>query len=385
MRSHRHPRWHAVCRRPGGRRPGGLGGSAPELQRGRRVTGFFLYSLPAPFNLRVEPCRRLFNAIITARPLAFMRNVKIGASSLECSRLAYGCWRIAGTWNPSEVEANRFETGRQAVIAAYEAGYTLFDHADIYCNGMAETIFGQALRDVPAMRQKILIATKCGIRRKGHPDEGSPYRYDASAGHIVASCEGSLARLGVETIDIFQLHRPDYLADPSEVAAAFVQLKESGKAREFGVSNFRPHQVEALQKACPMPLLVNQIEISLARLNPFEDGTLDQCVSSRITPLAWSPLGGGSLGTAHKANEPGPHHTVLYPLISALDEIGRERGVSRTTIALAWLLRHPSGIVPIVGSTNPARIAEAVAATNLTLSRDEWYRLIEAARGDRLP
>ena len=342
---------------------------------------FCLYSTSRPFNLRCEPSC----VVITGRAQAFMNSVKLGRSSLQSSRLAFGCWRIAGTWNPIEVDAARFDTGRQAVIAAYEAGYTLFDHADIYSGGMGETIFGQVLREIPGMRAKILIATKCAIRRQGDPDPASPYRYDTSARHIIASCEDSLGRLGVETIDIYQLHRPDYLADPAEIASAFADLRKAGKVREFGVSNFRPSQVEVLQRFCPMPLLVNQVEISLARLCAFDDGTLDQCLGSGITPLAWSPLGGGSLGTAHKANESGPHHTVLYKLISALDAIGQARGVSRTTIALAWLLKHPAGIVPIVGSTNPGRIAEAVRAEGINLSRDEWYSLIEAARGERLP
>ena len=310
--------------------------------------------------------------------------VTLGQSSLQCSRLAYGCWRIAGTWDPSEVDQPRIEAGRRAVVAAYEAGYTLFDHADIYCQGIAEQIFGQVLREVPDMRKNVLIATKCGIRRKGEPHSDSPYRYDCSAAHIIASCEASLGRLGVETIDIFQLHRPDYLADPAEIGAAFTELKNAGKVREFGLSNTRPSLTESIQRACPMPLIVNQIEISLARLEPFTDGTLDQCLSWRVTPLAWSPLAGGSLGTLHKTKENGPHHAVVFKLIAALDVVAEARGLSRTAIALAWLLKHPSGIVPIIGSTNPERIAAAAEAADIVLTREEWYGLLEAARDDRL-
>jgi predicted oxidoreductase len=314
-----------------------------------------------------------------------MNTVTLGGSSLQSSRLAYGCWRVAGAWNPSEVDQTRVEAGRQAVRAAYEAGYTLFDHADIYCNGVAEQIFGSVLRDTPGMRERIVIATKCGIRRKGEPHSDSPYRYDSSAAHIVASCEASLARLGVETIDLFQLHRPDYLLDPEEVANAFSELKKAGKVREFGLSNTRPTLVDALQEACPMPLIVNQVEISLACLAPLADGTLDQCLACGMTPLAWSPLGGGSLGTTHKSQEAAPHHPVVFKLIAALEVVAEARGLPRATIALAWLLRHPAGIVPIIGSTNPAHIAAATEAENITLTRDEWYSLLEAARGDRLP
>src|SRR5262245_57597150 len=143
-----------------------------------------------------------------------MKSIPIGSSSLVASRIAYGCWRIAGTWNPAEVTPEREAEGRRAVLAACDAGYTFFDLADIYCEGMAERIFGQALKEMRSMRDRVVIATKCGIRRAGEPRPDSPYRYDFSAEHIVLSCEQSLRRLGVERVDIFQLHRPDYLMDP---------------------------------------------------------------------------------------------------------------------------------------------------------------------------
>ncbi len=314
-----------------------------------------------------------------------MRTVSLGVSSLKCSRLAYGCWRLAGTWDPALVDAKREADGRRAVLAAWEAGYTLFDHADIYCDGVAEKIFGQVLKTVPEMRRGALIASKCGIRKKGEPKALSPYRYDFSAEYIVWSCEQSLKRLGVETIDLYQLHRPDYLCDPAEVAQAFSQLKATGKAREFGVSNFRPSQVTLLQRACPMPLIVNQVEISLKRLACLEDGTLDQCLTERITPLAWSPLGGGSLVDTNPIDLRAPDHAARIGLRETLEEVARLRGASRTVIALAWLLKHPAGIVPIIGSIHPERIRDAVQAISLELTRDEWYRLFEAARGERLP
>jgi predicted oxidoreductase len=314
-----------------------------------------------------------------APPLQTMSDIPIGRSSLRCSRLAYGCWRIA----PTE-EAGR-TTGRAAVLAAFEAGYTLFDHADIYCDGRAEEAFGRVLKEASGLRERVLLATKCGIRKQGDPAAGAPFRYDFSRDHIVGSCEASLKRLGVEVIDLFQLHRPDWLGDPQEVAAAFSDLKEAGKVREFGVSNFSPSQVTLLQRACPMPLVVNQVEISLACLERFTDGTLGQCLAEKITPLAWSPLGGGQLAGEGKDLLPWQEKYQTQGIVAELDAQAKVRGTTRSVVALAWLLRHPAGIVPIVGSTSPQRIQEATGAVGLELTREDWYRLLEAARGERLP
>lgn len=310
---------------------------------------------------------------------------QIPLSSLSVSRMAYGCWRIAGAWSPAEVTAASQAAGRKAVLAAYEAGFTLFDQADIYCHGETEKIFGQVLKEVSGMRGRVVIASKCGIRMAGEPNPDSAYRYDFSADHLTRSCEQSLQRLGVDTIDLYQLHRPDYLMDPAEIADAFTQLKRAGKVREFGVSNFRPSQVTALQAACPMKLAVNQIEISLANLSAFEDGTLDQCLARQITPMAWSPLAGGKLGDGAKKILPSQKPYQTRKVNAALDEMAQAHGVSRTALALAWLLKHPSGIIPLVGSTNPENIRQAARAAEIELSRDEWYRLLEAARGARLP
>jgi len=314
-----------------------------------------------------------------------MKTVQLGNSSLHASRLAYGCWRIAGTWDRGAVTGEGEAQGRKAVLAAYEAGYTLFDHADIYCDGIAEKVFGQALNEVAGMRDRILISTKCGIRKECDPNIDSPFRYEFTAEHIISSCEQSLKRLGNEVIDLFQLHRPDYLMDPDEVAGAFEKLKSSGKVCEFGVSNFRPSQVTALQKACSMPLIVNQVEISLANLSAFEDGTLDQCLAEKITPLAWSPLAGGLLGDGAKALLPSQEGYRAKPINTVLEIIAKARGATHTAVALAWLMKHPANIVPIIGSTNPANIRQAAKAETLELTRDEWYRLLEAARGERLP
>ena len=304
-------------------------------------------------------------------------------SSLQTSRLAYGCWRILGH-EGAEPNAGREAAAQQAVTVAYDAGFTFFDHADVYADGGAEKVFGDVLKKVSGMRERVVITTKCGIRRKGVPNPDSPYRYDFSAEHIVKSCEQSLARLRIETIDIYQLHRPDYLMDPAEVAGAFAQLRQQGKVREFGVSNFRPEQFSALQRACPFPLLVHQVEISLAKLGAFDDGTMDQCLAEKVIPLAWSPLAGGRLADTLPIDINSPDHARRIGLRETLDDIARDYGVSRTLIALAWLLKHPTRIVPIIGTAKPERIREAAQAGKVHLSRDEWYRLLEAARGERL-
>ena len=314
-----------------------------------------------------------------------MQEISLGVSSLRSSRLAYGCWRIGGTWNPREITPEARAAGYRAVIAAYEAGYTLFDNADIYCSGEAERILGETLKNVSGMRDRVLIATKCGIRPPGDPTPNAPQRYDFSAQHIVASCEGSLKRLGIETIDVYMLHRPDYLADPQEVASAFSQLKDAGKVRYFGVSNFRPTLVTALQVACPMPLIVHQIEVSLAKLDPLTDGTLDQCLIEGITPMAWSPLAGGLIGNGARRILPSQQNYNPDKVVAALDSTAKSRGTARAAVALAWLLKHPSKMIPIIGSTQPERIREAAKADALELTRDEWYQLLIAARGEPLP
>jgi predicted oxidoreductase len=314
-----------------------------------------------------------------------MKTIALGKSPILASRLAYGCWRLAGTWESSQVTPERIERGHAAVAAACEAGFTLFDHADIYCDGVCERIFGEVLAASTGLREHLVIASKCGIRKAGDPDPRAPYRYDFSAEHIIRSCEGSLERLGIETLDLYQLHRPDYLCDPAEVARAFSNLKAAGKVREFGVSNFSPSQVTALQRACPMPLVVNQIELSLFHIAPFTDGTLDQCLTEKITPMAWSPFAGGRLATSAGVNMRDADHARKLKVHDILDSLARERRLSRSLLALAFLLRHPSGIVPIVGTTQPDRIREAAQADEVEISREEWYRLYEAANGQRLP
>ncbi len=293
--------------------------------------------------------------------------------------------RCVGTWNPSEATAERRRTGAQAHLAALEAGYTLFDTADIYCRGVCEEVLGEALRRSASMRRQIVIATKCGIRFAGDPAPDSPHRFDFSSDYIVQSCEASLRRMGIETIDLYQLHRPDVLMNPSEVAGAFEQLQRAGKVRFFGVSNFQPSTLAALQSHLSIPLIVNQVEIHLGRLACFEDGTLDQCVERNIAALAWRPLGGGWLGEGTDLPLGDAQYAQKRWVQSVLDAIAADLGASRTQVALAWLMKHPAPIVPIVGSARPEHIHRAAAADALDLTREQWYRLYVAARNKPLP
>lgn len=306
-------------------------------------------------------------------------------SSLSSSRLAYGCMRTSGTQERDRLTPELESAARRAILAAYEAGYTHFDHADIYGNGLCEEIFGRVLKDVPGMRDRILIASKCGIRWQGDPDDSAPHRWDFSRRHILKSCEGSLRRLGTDRIDLYMLHRPDYLADPQEIAAAFLELKQQGKVLEFGVSNFRPSFLSMIQHACPMRLVVNQVEIHLGRLDCLEDGTLDQCLQDNITPVSWSPLAGGRLGDGGRVDPSDPRAAGRRALLDLLDVKARHYGTSRAVLSLAWLLMHPAHIIPIVGSVDPARIQDAVKADALALSREDWYSILVAARMQGLP
>ena len=309
-----------------------------------------------------------------------MRTIALGQSPLQSTRLIYGCMRIAGTWNPTEIDAARRREAHAALEAAVEAGYNHFDHADIYAHGACEELFGEFLRANKDLRERILITTKCGIRWGGDPDADAPHRYDFSAAHIERSCEDSLRRLGVDTIDIYLLHRPDVLMNPDEVAATFARLRQQGKVRYFGGSNFTPSQTALLQSRLDTPLVCNQIEVHPLRLTPFEDGTIDDLYQRQIAVTSWSPIAGGRLGDPPIANSDAPARLLL-----ALDAEARRYGVSRTSLAMAWLLAHPWPILPIVGTRQPARIRAALEAERVEIARDAWYRIYVAARGKALP
>jgi predicted oxidoreductase len=304
---------------------------------------------------------------------------------LECSRLVYGCWRIISGGKPVEVTPERENDARKAITAAYDAGYTLFDHADIYSDGLGEWVFGRWLRENKAARDKILIASKCGIRKAGDPHPGAPYRYDFSAGHIIDSCESSLKRLQTDRIDLYQLHRPDFLARPEEVTEAFTRLKEQGKVREFGLSNASPDFFRMMQQGSSIKLIVNQVEISLLKLDFFRNGTMEHCMMENVVPLAWSPLAAGRLCFTGPIDLNEPGHARRIQLRDAIDAVARDRNTARGVVALAWLLKHPCGILPIIGSADPRNIKEMVKAAELNLTHEEWYNLMEGALGERLP
>ena len=303
-----------------------------------------------------------------------MYNIELGKSGLSVPTIAVGCMRMR-TLDEKQTAA--------MVDTALSHGANFFDHADIYGGGRSEEIFAKV---VPAsMREKIIIQTKCGIRQG---------LYDFSYEHIINSVEGSLKRLGTDYIDVLLLHRPDALMEPEEVARAFSQLKESGKVRHFGVSNHNPYQIELLQRALPMPLCANQLQFGIGHtpmidaginVNTYRDGSivrdggvLDFCRLNKITIQPWSPMQYGFFEGCFVDNEKFPE------LNETLSRIGEKYGVSKTTMAIAWILRHPAKMQPVTGTTNPTRLADCLKAAEVNISREEWYEIYRSA-GNKLP
>jgi predicted oxidoreductase len=316
-----------------------------------------------------------------------MNTQALGPTDLQVSRLCYGAMRISGTWE-KKITPEQIEQGIGRLEAAVAAGYTFIDHADIYGRTHCEAIHGLALKRHPEWREQLVVATKCGIRREDEPQAGAPHRYDFDTAYIRQSAEQSLQRLNLDRIDLYQLHRPDWLADPAAIAEALTALHTAGKVRYFGVSNFRPSLVAAVQSALPFPLVSNQVEIHFLRLATFEDGTLDQCLEKKMTPLAWSPLAGGRLASALDEKAAAPKNAddaaAAERLRPILREVAEAYGVSPLAILLAWQMRHPSRIIPIVGTTRPEAMREAALADTITLDRESWYRILLAARGEKL-
>jgi len=285
------------------------------------------------------------------------------------SRCILGLWRIA-QWGMSPQQVADLVSG------CLDAGIDTFDVADIYGDYQCEAMFGAALQTNPALKSRIKLISKCGIAlvspaRPAHRIK----HYDTSREHIVASVENSLSCLGVESLDLLLIHRPDPLMDADEVADAFDRLGRAGKVKDFGVSNFLPHQFDLLQSRLKEPLKTNQIEVSLMNSNSLFDGTLNQCQRLNVIPQAWSPLAGGALS---QMNE----ETLLGRTMSRL---GQALGVTREQLAIAWLLRHPARISPILGSGKLPRIRQLVEAQNIALERQSWFELLEAALGHPVP
>lgn len=312
-----------------------------------------------------------------------------GPDQVPVSRIALGCMGLAGTWNPAEVGLEHRKRAIGAFEAALDAGITFYDHADIYGGTACESIFKDCLAAVPGSRERIFITTKFAIR-DGY--------YDHSPKHVRDSIRGSLDRMGIDYVDLYQVHRPDPLTDPRATAEALDALVDQGLIRLVGVSNYYPRQTLALRCYLRAPIVSNQISISLLRLAPIYegsagatvegsgDGVLDQCLELGMTPLAYSPLGAGWL-TGRKSPPPDhPQRGVIERTLAALGDLSASYdGATPAQLAIAWLLRHPARIIPIVGSNDPKHIHEAAAATKIELSRMDWYKLWVAARGEEAP
>ncbi|GAB2540339.1 aldo/keto reductase [Gracilibacillus alcaliphilus] len=305
-----------------------------------------------------------------------MKKLEIGKSGLQTSEISLGCMRMDQL---SVQEANR------VIQNALDLEIDMFDHADIYGKGRSEEIFAEAIDMNPSIREKMVIQTKCGIR------EGF---FDFSKEHILASVEGSLKRLKTDYIDILLLHRPDTLVEPEEVAAAFDELKQSGKVRHFGVSNHNPSQIELLKKYVDQDLIANQLQLSLmftpmidAGLNVNmqhdpsivrDGGILDYSRLHDMTIQPWSPFQHGFFGGVFVDNDKFPE------VNQKLQEYADKYRATKSAIAIAWLLRHPAKMQPIVGTMNKERLTDIAKASDVTLSREEWYDLYRAA-GNQLP
>lgn len=289
----------------------------------------------------------------------------LGSSGLTVPPLAYGCWRFAGS---------SVDEARARIETAIGAGLDLIDTADIYGFGgagfgAAEELLGAVLRADPGLRDAMVLATKGGIR--------PPVPYDSSAPSLRAAIDASRRRLGVDVIDLWQVHRPDVLTHPAEVAETLVWAVTSGAVRTVGVSNYTPPQYEALRvhlAGTPVRLVSTQPEVHALALAAVDDGVLDLAVRDDLVPLAWSPLAGGRLGdgvVAADAREAAVH--------AALDDIAAREATTRSTVALAWIMFHPSRPVPIVGSNRPDRIRAAADALRVSLDRTDWYAVARAA------
>ena len=277
-------------------------------------------------------------------------------------------WRLA--------EGGRTATEAAALVhAALDGGINFLDTADIYgFNGTggfgdAEALLGEVLSAEPALRGRMVLATKGGIM--------PPLPYDQSGEYLRSAIDASLARLKTDSIDLYQIHRPDILAHPQEVARVLDDAVASGKIRTLGVSNFTQPQIAALNHFLGHKLVATQPEISALRIDCFENGELDQAMQLGLTPLAWSPLGGGRIAGADSARD--------KAVIAELDRVAAAKGISRSVAAYSWLLAHPAGIIPIIGSQQAERIAEGASALSVQWTRTDWYAVLVAARGERLP
>ena len=298
--------------------------------------------------------------------------IKLTNDGPDVSRLASGMMGLA-QWELSLLERITW------IHDCVELGITTFDHADLYGDYRCEQLFGEALADDPSLREKIQIVTKCGIKLiSSNRPEHLIKHYDTSINHIMASVENSIQALKTDYVDLLLLHRPDPLMDADELAEAFSQLKQAGKVLHFGVSNFKPSQFSAIASRIDIPLVTNQVAFSAINTEVLEDGTLDMCQQLRIHPMVWAPLGGGRLFHGNSEREIHLRETLLR----IGDAIG---GATLGQTALAWLLKHPSNVIPVLGSGNIDNLQQAVQAEKLTLSREQWFTVLQAAKGHDVP
>lgn len=294
--------------------------------------------------------------------------IQLAPQGPEFSRMVCGYWRLM-EWGMSPQQLLGF------IEQHLELGITTADHADIYGGYACEQAFGDALRLQPALRQRLELVSKCGIATTAKP--GNPIgHYITDRSHIVSSAEHSLQKLHTDYLDLLLIHRPDPLMDADEVAEAFVDLHKSGKVRHFGVSNFTPAQFTLLQSRLPFSLVTNQVEISPLHQPALLDGTLDQCQQLRIKPMAWSCLGGGRLFSGAESQ----------PLRNELHSVAQEIGADTIEqVVYAWVMRLPSAPLPIIGSGKIERVISALRALELTMSREQWFRIRKAALGYDVP
>ena len=289
------------------------------------------------------------------------------APGLDLSRIVYGMWRVMD----DVTEPHRLQAKLEACL---EQGITTLDLADIYGHYLAESALGGVLRTSPHLRDRLEIVTKCGIVLPGGPVPARVKHYDTSARHVRASVEASLSKMRIERIDLLLLHRPDPLMRPGETTRALEALVKEGKVRALVVSNFAPHDWALLQGALSLPLVTNQIEVSLMAPYAFTDGRVAFLQAKEVHPMAWSPLGRGAIfGTGNPR------------LGETLDEVARRHGTGRAAVALAWLLAHPAGIMPVVGTNRPERIREVAEAARVDMDRQTWFELLAAATGHEVP
>ncbi len=324
-----------------------------------------------------------------------LKTYTIPHTDIVVSRLAYGTWHLGGSWDSTPLSQDLKDRAARLIHTAVDEGITMIDLADIYTRGKSDEAVGYVLQQTPGLREKLVLQEKAGIILSDDPNPGDIGRYDFSYEHLIHTVERSLKRLNTDYVDVLLLHRPDPLVQPEEVARAFDELQSSGKVRAFGVSNHTPAQIDLLKRYVDQPIVANQLEVNLLHNNLINDGivmntnmatysathgTLEYCRLHDIQIQAWSPVAGGKLFVPGDDDPQNVHDAAKL-----IAELAEQHNTTKEAIALAWLLRHPAGILPIIGTLKPERISVSVKADDVELSRMEWYRLLAAANGAGVP